>query len=252
MLMSVSYSALESGSSAKKAVWSVVLLLCLGSFTVQAQEYKYEYGVQVGIGSYLGDANPSIPFTPLGAEVAASWRYNANFRSAFSAHVGYVLLPFNTMVTENAFPVQSGDKHKGVSHLLHVQLLAEYNFVHYSDKFRYLNTRRLAPFISGGIDLGVAPFAETFVFAPGLTLGVGMKYKIQNRLNLVVNLQGFHYFSDALDTPSNDLGWLDNPYRIPHQFVKGGDGRMALTVGLTYEFGMRRSTCQNNSNTFAK
>ena len=218
--------------------------------TLQAQEYKYELGGQLGTGSYLGDANAKVPFSPLGINAAGVWRYNHNFRTAFSATLGYQLTPISSSAGDNTLPGTTEGAEaqplKGTAHLVHLQLLAEYNFVHYSDKFAYLNTRRLAPFIAGGVDLGLCPsYGNKVAFLPGLTLGAGLKYKIKNRLNLTAMLQGFHYFSDRLDTPNQATASLSNPYGLPYQGVKGGDGRISLSIGLTYEFGLKKTTCFN-------
>lgn len=228
-------------------VWVVAVFMLLPPSGVLAQEYRFEYGAQVGISSYLGDANPKIPFNPMGGAIELSWRYNHNFRTAFSAHVGYALLPINSSITKNTFPNVTVPV-RSTSHFIHTQLLAEYNFAHYSDKFAYLKTQRLVSYILGGMDIGFVPAKHKTHFVPGVTLGFGIKYKIRNRLNLLATLQGFHYFSDALDAPDQSSAWLQNPYRTASGFLKGGDGRIAFSLGLTYEFGLNKKTCHNNTN----
>lgn len=248
--------AKKSLSPKRSLLWAFLFCLSsLFSFPLSAQEYKYDFGGTISVGNYLGDANPKWLGVSPGGGIAFEGRYNHNFRTAFSSRLGYLYQPFNTKWTGNRFPIPGTNPEenrppvKGVMHLAHWELLAEYHFVHYSDKFAYLQTRSLAPYIMGGVDIALGAGFKRWNVAPGITLGVGLKYKLRNRLNLIAALQGYHYFFDGLDAVSQETEWLRNPYRTNSGFLKGGDGRLALSVGVTYEFGVKRETCFGSKTT---
>jgi len=221
------------------------LSLALCAISLTAQEYRYEVGGYVGASSYLGDANRRIPLVPIGATGGGIFRYNHNFRLAFAGEMGYSLLPFDCKYAETDYPQirEIGKTLHGEAHLLALQGWAEYNFAHYSDKYRYLQTKSLVPYIGAGLSAGVTLAARQTAFLPGAGLRVGVKYKLRNRLNLVASIQGIYYLSSHLDTPSTQTSWLENPYGMPADWIKGGDSTIALTISITYELGKRSETC---------
>lgn len=85
-----------------------------------------------------------------------AFRYNHNFRLAFSGELGYSFLPFDCRYAQTDYPQarEANQATRGVSHLLTLNGWAEYNFAHYSDKFRYLQTRSLVPYIGAGLSVG--------------------------------------------------------------------------------------------------
>lgn len=222
----------------------LLLLLCTVSLT--AQEYRYEVGGYVGVASYLGEANRRIPFVPIGGTGGVAFRYNHNFRLAFLGELGYSYLPFDCRYAQTDYPqVRRADlASRGASHLLSLDGWVEYNFAHYSDKYRYLQTRSLVPYIGAGLSVGTTLAAHKMAFLPGAGIKTGIKYKLHNRLNLIASLQGIYYISSHLDTPTDETAWLNNPYGMPADWIKGGDALIGLTVSITYEFGKRSEPCQ--------
>lgn len=225
----------------------ITSMLC--TVTLTAQEYRYELGGYVGATSYLGEANRRIPLVPIGGTGGAVFRYNHNFRLAFSGELGYSYLPFDCRYAQTDYPqVREGASSalRGASHLLALGGWVEYNFAHYSDKYRYLQTRSLVPYIGAGLSVGVTLATHKMAFLPGAGLKTGVKYKLRNRLNLIATLQGIYYLSSHLDTPSEQTAWLSNPYGMPADWIKGGDATIGLTVSLTYEFGKRSEPCHGS------
>ncbi len=221
----------------------LLLLLCTVSLT--AQEYRYEVGGYVGAASYLGEANRRIPFVPIGGTGGAAFRYNHNFRLAFLGELGYSYLPFDCRYAQTDYPqVRRADlASRGASHLISLDGWVEYNFAHYSDKYRYLQTRSLVPYIGAGLSVGTTLAARHMAVLPGAGIKTGIKYKLHNRLNLIAALQGIYYISSHLDTPTDETAWLNNPYGMPADWIKGGDALIGLTVSITYEFGKRSEPC---------
>ncbi len=225
--------------------WWVLLLMLGGMQTARAQEYRMEWGAWGSVNSYLGDANKVIPFATLGGGAGIQMRYNHNFRLAFSGDLSLNLLQGSTRVTKNVFPEVS-DPIRFTAHTLLLATRGEYNFFAYSDKYPFLHTKRWSPYIALGLNVGVALGKGTPVFLPGIEGAVGVKYKFANRWNLIASLGGRHFFADKLDTLGTNSNILSNPYHVQSSWYKGGDGMIMITLGVTYEFSSRGSSCNMN------
>jgi len=79
-----------------------------------------------------------------------------------------------------------------------------------------------------------------------LPVGLGVKYKIANRFNVACELSIRKLFRDDLDVNSNAI--LDNPYQTGRNFLKNNDWYAFLLLSLTWDFGLRCSTCNNSDN----
>lgn len=209
----------------------------------EAQEYRYELGVTTGAVGYLGDANPRIPFASPGGGVMVQARYNFNFRIVGYLSLGYQLFTGKTTLGRTDFPETVAPRFSTSALLLNPAF--EYNFYPYSDKFSFLGTKRLSPYISLGLALGLGfEYKGRPFFMPGFSGAVGLKYKVANRWNLQLQLGGIHFFTDKLDSGGNALAAsLDNPYGLSKQPWKGNDGAVMLLLGVTYEFGRRVTEC---------
>ncbi len=222
----------------------LVMLLQFGMAT--AQEYRWEIGMNTGLNSYLGDANPKNPFLALGSQTSFLVRYNYNFRLAFSSELSYFFVKGATKNNpDNKFPKDYSGAF--LTHGFLSTICSEYNFYPYSDKFPFLQTKTFTPYILGGVVVGFSSQGKNrLAFLPGLKLGLGIKWKIKNRLNLFAKLEGTHFFSDALDTSTPSSKFLNNPYQTKSSFIKGGDGMASLSVGFSYDFSVRGTTCNKN------
>jgi hypothetical protein len=69
-----------------------------------------------------------------------------------------------------------------------------------------------------------------------IPIGVGVKYKLKERMNLGVEFTMRKEFSDRIDGYSDLFG-------IKHSFGKNTDWYSFLTVTATYEFGKRCIKC---------
>ena len=71
-----------------------------------------------------------------------------------------------------------------------------------------------------------------------IPMGLGIKFKLRERLNLGVEFTMTKAFSDKFDGP--DLADLN---QIKTAFYKSTDWYSRFTVGISYEFGKRCETC---------
>jgi hypothetical protein len=231
--------------------WFVILvlsntILCL---QVQAQtpvpDYKFELGGMIGGSFYMGDANKNTLFKQMNPGAGVVFRYNANFRIAIKADLAWATVSGSTDGMDNVFPHNAQTSFN--RNLFELGGQFEFNFFPYSDKFAYLNTKRFTPYVLIGMGVTVAPGGgETFV-SPNIPIGVGIKYKIKNRINVGGEFSFRKLFGDNLDMNDDNNHILDDPYRIGGSVLKNKDWYSLLMFSVTYDFGFRDCQCNNAS-----
>ncbi|NDV54971.1 hypothetical protein D0T51_04405 [Parabacteroides sp. 52] len=221
----------------------LIVILLLGTYPVlQAQEYRYEIGGMAGGSMYMGDANKNAFVKGLNPALAAVFRYNVNFRWALKADLMWARVSGSTAGLDNVFPQNaqvSFDRN-----LMELGGQAEFNFFPYSDKYAYLNAKPITPYFLIGIGATVAPGGNQTFFSLHIPLGVGVKYKVKNRINLGCEFAFRKLFGDSLE--GNDA--LDNPYEISSSMLKNKDWYSCLMFSVTWDFGPCVRPCNNKDN----
>lgn len=210
--------------------------------TAVAQEYKYEIGGMAGASMYMGDANQSFlqGWQPAAGVV---FRKNFNLRWALKADLMMGKISGGTKNTETVFPDFSQVSFDRTFYELSGQM--EFNFMPYSDLFPYLNTSRISPYLSAGWGLTMASGEETF-FGLNLPIGIGVKYKLKNRINLGLEFTVHKLFGDSFDAPSKNGFHLENPYNTNGGFLKNNDWYNTLMFSVTWDFGPNDRDCSND------
>ena len=222
---------------------SIIILMSLSSFGVGAQEYLYEIGGELGGAFYMGDANKNAVFQNMNPAAGVIFRYNANFRIAFKANLAYARVSGSTEGIENVFPNNAQVSFE--RNIFDLGGQAEFNFFPYSDMYKYLLTKRISPYIAGGLGFSAAPGNGDMFFSPYLSIGTGVKYKLKNRINVGAELSLRKLFGDGLDVSAgNNL--LDNPYNMESGWFKNKDWYSMLTISVTYDFGLRNCNCNKS------
>lgn len=211
--------------------------------TAVAQEYKYEIGGHIGSVMYMGDANTSNLFQDWQASAGVVFRKNVNFRWAMKGDFTLGKIKGSTENTDNAFPFENPVSFSRSFYRLNGQM--EFNFLPYSDKFAYLNTSRLSPYVFAGLGLTLAPGDNQTFFGVGIPLGLGVKYKIANRINLGLEFAVNALFGDAFDAPDKNKPNLDNPYTTNSSLFKNKDLYNTLMISVTWDFGPNDRKCSN-------
>ena len=224
----------------RRIICLIALLSCIGF--VRAQEYKYEIGGMVGTSYYMGDLNKNSFFKGMNPSAGIVFRYTPNFRWAVKTDLLWGRASGSTDGLENEFPNQA--KASFSRSFFEVGGQMEFNFMPYSDKFAYLNTKRFSPYILFGIGVTVAPGNETFA-SLNIPLGIGAKYKVANRLNLGLEFSFRKLFGDSFDVTDGNNAFLDNPYGISGSAFKNKDWYSLLMFSVTWDFGLRCRTCNN-------
>ncbi|MDR1682915.1 MAG: porin family protein [Candidatus Symbiothrix sp.] len=219
-------------------IWSTVFAICT---TAVAQEYRYEFGGAAGAAFYLGDANENAYFRTMQPAGGLIFRSNLNFHWAIKADLLVGKVSGDTKNEKNVFPNHAQIAFSRTFFDLGGQM--EFNFLPYSDKYKYLNTSKLSPYLLVGLGLTLAPGNDRTFFGINLPLGVGIKYKLSNKLNLGIEYTIHRLFGDAFDAPDSQGFNLNNPYKVNQGLFKNKDWYNTLLFSITWEFGLRDGRC---------
>ncbi len=219
----------------------VILFTFLASFAVprlSAQDvgtYKFDFGVQMGMSGYLGDANGSSIFKHPGFAGGLSFRYLPNTRMAIRCVFNVLGLSGNTADFDNVLP--GGAQYEFKSQVYELCGRYEFNFFPYGIGETYKHLRRWSPYLAAGIGVSLANCDGKTAIAPTIPMSVGVKYKLSERWNLAMEFSMTKALGDKID------GELDDLYQIQSSFIKNTDWYSNISISLTYEFGKRCVTC---------
>ena len=214
-----------------------ILWSALSCFRVVAQEYKYEIGGGLGMSMYMGDANKNNFFTGWQPAGGIVWRKNANLRWAIKADLMAGKVRGDTRKGANVFP---GELETSFDHWFYeLGGEIEFNFLPYSDKYAYLQTSRMAPYLLAGVGLTYASTDQSF-FGLNVPLGIGVKYKMTDRVNVGMEYSFRKLFGDRFDSPE-----LNNPYNINSGLLKNKDWYAVFWFSITWSFGPNDRACTN-------
>lgn len=201
------------------------------------ESYKFDIGAAIGMSGYLGDANESSLFKHPGFAGNIQGRYLFDSRWAIRAQLGMATISGNTAEFENVLPL--GEQYSFKSTVTDLSVRGECNFFAYGIGETYKRLRRWSPFISVGLgaSLSSSDGSGSYV-AFSVPLGVGVRYKLSPRVNLLAEFTMTKVFGDKVDSYK-----LTDLYKIKSSFLKNTDWYSSLSVGITYEFGPRCTTC---------
>ena len=219
----------------------LVTLLLLSALSLKAQqddEYLMEIGGGVGMVSYEGDFNGNVlkNMQPMGSVVL---RRILNPYMGFRLAGSFGKLKGAAADVKTYYPDEATRGYTFSHSLVDVGVTYEYNFWPYGTGRDYRGAKRLTPFIFGGIGATYVS-GDNSVFTANVPLGLGVKYKLRERLNLGVEWRMHFSLSDKLD------GMAD-PYGIKSSgLFKNTDCYSALQLTLTYSFMSKCRTCSND------
>ena len=220
----------------------VTLLMLCATLTASAQqddEYLMEIGGGVGMVSYQGDFNGKITsgMQPAGAIV---WRRLLNPYMGFRVTGMMGKLKGDATRVETYYPDETTRAYSFDRSLTDVSVTYEYNFWPYGTGRDYRGAKRLTPFVFGGIGATYVSGGEKKVFTANIPIGLGIKYKLKERLN--VGLEWSMHFS-----LSDELDGMADPYGIKSSGAfKNTDCYSGLMLALTYSFKSKCRTCNND------
>jgi len=222
----------------------VVLLTCLliATLSVRAQddpEYKMEVGAGIGLLSYQGDFNDALfkNQQPM-ASLLLRRMWNPYMGLRLAASYGQIKGFSNDVKTYYAdYQTNSYDFKKS---LLDVSLTYEYNFWPYGTGADYRGAKRLTPFVFLGLGGTYAKGDGNNVFTANVPLGIGVKYKLADRVNLGIEWAMHFTLNDKLDG-------VKDPYGVKSTgMFKNTDCYSALQLTLTYSFMEKCRICNKD------
>ena len=212
----------------------ISLFLMLAALPVMAQQYKYEVGPLLGMTGYLGETNNGNLFKHPSFTIGGLFRYAHNSRWAFKANLNYANIRGDSKDDESWYP--DGANYKMSSHLIDLGLTAEFNFLNYGIGPAYKKYKRISPYMVAGVGFVFAICDGHNQASFNIPFGIGVKYKLKDRLNLGFEFTMRKEFSDRID------GYSDM-FDIKHSFAKNTDWYSFATFTVAYEFGKRCIKC---------
>ena len=220
-----------------KGIVLALALIVASQTTCSAQEdYRFEFGAGLGMTGYLGDANTSNLFRNPGWDAELYLRYIVNPRIALKTNLYAGGLRGNSEQMENVFP--DGQNFKFSTIFYEAGELFEFNFFEFGIGETYRKLKRITPYITAGLSLTLWTVDKSLFAGFTIPLGIGVKYKVNERLNLGLEFLMKKVFSDRLDGVQ-----LEDPYTIKSSFVKNTDWYSTLSFTISYEFSKRCAQC---------
>lgn len=224
---------------------ATVILLLLPAFVVSAQEleYKMELGAMAGGSFYMGDVSNMglLSNGALAGGILA--RYNINPRMAVKSNLALGRIKGTTIGKENKFP--NGEHNTFSRNIYEFGVQYEGHFFAYGTGVGYKDSRRIAPYLLGGIGVTYAPKPADHVFALSFPLGFGVKYKFAERINAGVEWAVYFTTSDRLDVTNTSGLVLDDPYGIESKGLKNKDCYSWLMLYISYDMFPKYRKCNN-------
>ena len=212
----------------------IMALTLMGAVCAWSQTYRYEIGPAIGVTGYLGDVNKSNMYKMPRVAGGGIFRYNLNSRFAFKGNLLYVNLAGDSKNIESKFP---NDQHYSfTSHVIDLGGQVEFNFFHFGDGPRYKHYKRISPYITAGIGAELSFANGRTSFGAVLPLGVGLKFRVKERLNLGFEFTMRKSFSDKIDG-------ITDLYGYNHGIAKNTDWYSVAMFTVTYEFSKRCVKC---------
>jgi len=225
-----------------KRNWLATLLFVALPYGAMAQGdplYLMEAGGTLGLVTYLGDFNAGIfrGAQPMGGLV---------LRRVINPYMHLRLAALRgkkkgrPQATAPFSPAYAASPYHFNRRLVDVGVAYEYNFWPYGTGRDYRGAQPLTPYIMGGLGLTHVSGSEKSVATANLSLGVGVKYKLAERLNLGLEWAMHFATSDKLDG-------VADPYTVGSVgMFKNKDGYSALSLSLTYSFMPKCRTCNKD------
>lgn len=230
-------------STFRKVATIFLLLSSVHVVPAQELEYKMELGGMIGSSFYLGDANYSTLFKNTSMAGGILARYNFNPRMAAKGNFALGKIHGTTKGLNNKFP--QGMHATFSRNIYELGGQFEYNFFAYGTGAGYKDSHRLTPYILAGLGLTYAPSPAKHVFTINIPVGIGLKYKLVERINVGIEWSMRFTASDKLDVTDTEGLSLNNPYQIVGKRLKNKDSYSLLLAYISYDLFPKYRKCNN-------
>ena len=219
----------------------LILLSLLFALPLMAQQDDLFYRLELGIGAGL-----SKNFTDVkdksGIDGALVARFPLNPRMAVKTQFTYNTLKGSTASAKAFLPsnpnaVSSDRLNYSVSASVYdLSALYELHFLPYGYVRDYRGYVRIVPYVQMGFGL---TYGSCKSFTANIPLGVGVKYKVAQRLNLGLDWLVHFSLSDKLDG-------LEAPLGIKSEMFRNKDIYSSFMLTLTYDLHPKCPTCNRD------
>lgn len=222
-----------------KPRWSLAMLgLSMIALQAQAQDdpqYRMEIGAGVGLVSYEGDFNGNV-FGNVQPMASVIGRYNFDPYKDLRLSASFGKLRGDSKAVKTYYPDYVDNPYSFSNTLVDVSLVFEYNFWPYGTGRDYRGAKCLTPYIYGGLGATSVSGSKS-VFTANVPIGIGVKYKVGERLNVGLDW-GIHF------SLSDELDGVKDPYGVKSSGAfKNTDCYSMLQLSLTYSFKAKCRTC---------
>lgn len=220
----------------------LLLLLPLFALTASGQNDETVYRLELGGGIGFGTGHTDLK-GKWAADMAAIARFPLNPRMAVKTQLSYLNLKGSTEGQKNFYPAlpdTPGTDRLAYSvsdAVIDASALYELHFLPYGYLRDYKGHCRLVPYLQMGFGLTYGKAGKAFT--ANIPLGVGVKYKVAERLNLGLDWLVHFTLSDKLDG-------LEAPLGISSSGFRNKDHYSALSLTLTYDLNPRCPTCNRD------
>ena len=221
---------------------TLLLLMLAAMLNMKAQtddEYLMEIGGGVGFLGYLGDYN-NVLTRDLQPMATLLVRRNLNPYMGLRLAASFGKLKGDERDVKTVYPSTGVTPYSFSRTLTDVSLTYEYNFWPYGTGHDYYGAKRLTPFVFLGLGGTYAGGDGSSVFTANVPIGLGLKYKVGQRINVGVEWAMHFSMSDKLDG-------RNDPYGITSSgMFKNTDCYSVLQLTLSYSFMPKCTTCNKD------
>lgn len=224
----------------RKATLLLLMLAAMLNMNAQTDdEYLMEIGGGVGFLGYLGDYN-NVLTRDLQPMVTLLVRRNLNPYMGLRLAASFGKLKGDERDVKTVYPSTGVTPYSFSRTLTDVSLTYEYNFWPYGTGHDYYGAKRLTPFVFLGLGGTYAGGDGSSVFTANVPIGLGLKYKVGQRMNVGVEWAMHFSMSDKLDG-------RNDPYGITSSgMFKNTDCYSVLQLTLSYSFMPKCTTCNKD------
>ena len=224
----------------RKATLLLLMLAAMLNMNAQTDdEYLMEIGGGVGFLGYLGDYN-NVLTRDLQPMATLLVRRNLNPYMGLRLAASFGKLKGDERDVKTIYPSTGVTPYSFSRTLTDVSLTYEYNFWPYGTGHDYYGAKRLTPFVFLGLGGTYAVGDGSSVFTANVPIGLGLKYKVGQRMNVGVEWAMHFSMSDKLDG-------RNDPYGITSSgMFKNTDCYSVLQLTLSYSFMPKCTTCNKD------
>ena len=219
-----------------------VMLICCAPSVAQDDGYFMELGIGGGGSFYMGDANTRM-YDNTNGVLSVLARYNVNTRFAFKADFAAAGISGST---ENAYGVLPGDDLKFSRTLYDFGVQMEWGFSGYGME-GWNGCHRLSPYGLIGIGMTFAPKPASNDFAANFPVGLGIRYKLSERVNVGLEWTMRFSTSDRLDVTQSWGTSLEDPFMIKGKGMKNKDSYSFTMLYVTFDVFKRPCNCNDEN-----